>query len=193
MPETVFPVSSLGGGMNYTKLGSSSMDVSSICVGCMAFGDLARWPRPWLLNPEESAEIVKHALDLGVNWFDTANMYALGSSEEYLGAALKKLKPNRDELVIETKVNQRMASGPNRAGSSRKEIMNEIDVSLKRLQLDYVDVLNEFSFKSTFIYFCPRLRRGQKYIFINAALIKKQYVVKLKGMSKQPFQWKVNS
>ncbi|HIY63808.1 MAG TPA: aldo/keto reductase [Candidatus Mediterraneibacter stercoripullorum] len=116
------------------------MDVSPICLGCMGFGDQARWPRPWLLDREKSTEIVKEALRLGVNWFDTANMYSLGASEEYLGYALKKLGAHREELVIQTKVNQRMGLGPNREGNSRKEIMFEIDESLKRLQMDYVDV-----------------------------------------------------
>lgn len=138
--ETNYPASSLGGTMTYRKLGRSGLDVSSICLGCMSFGDLERWPRPWLLNQEESTALVKYALDVGVNWFDTANMYDLGGCEEYLGNALKKLKPNREELVIQGKVNQRMAQGPNRAGSSRKEIMNEIDVTLRRLQMDYLDV-----------------------------------------------------
>lgn len=137
---TNYPASCLGGDMTYKKLGRSGLDVSSICVGAMGFGDLQRWPRPWLLNQEESTAVVKHALDCGVNWFDTANMYDLGGSEEYLGEALKRLKPNRDELVIQTKVSCRMAIGPNRQGNSRKEIMNEIDVSLKRLGLDYVDI-----------------------------------------------------
>ena len=140
MAETNYPASSLGGGMKYQKSGKSGLDVSSICVGAMSFGDLERWPRPWLLNQEESTAVVKHALDKGINWFDTANMYDLGGSEEYLGNALKKLGPNRDELVIQTKVSCKMAEGPNRKGSSRKNIMAEIDASLKRLQMDYVDV-----------------------------------------------------
>ena len=123
---TNYPPSSLGGGMKYRKLGKSGLDVSSICVGAMSFGDLQRWPRPWLLNQDQSTEIVKHALDMGVNWFDTANMYDLGGSEEYLGEALKRLKPNREELVIQTKVSCKMAEGPNRQGNSRKEILNEI-------------------------------------------------------------------
>lgn len=138
--ETNLPKSSLGKGMEYVKLGKSGLDVSKICVGTMGFGDLNRWGRPWLIDVDGSTEVVKKALDLGINWFDTANMYSIGGSEECLGEALHRLKPNRDELVIQTKVNQRMAEGPNQAGSSRKAIMSEIDKSLKRLQLDYVDV-----------------------------------------------------
>lgn len=140
MPDTIFPKSCLGGQIQYRKLGNSGLEVSPICLGCMGFGDQERWPRPWLLNQEQSTEIVKHALDLGINWFDTANMYSLGGSEERLGEALKKIGAHREELVIQTKVNQRMALGPNRSGSSRKEILHEIDVSLQRLQMDYVDV-----------------------------------------------------
>jgi aryl-alcohol dehydrogenase-like predicted oxidoreductase len=137
---TNFPKSSLGGNVEYKKLGKSGLDVSGICIGTMGFGDLNRWGRRWLIGQDKANEVVKHALDLGVNWFDTANMYSLGASEEILGKALKKWSPNRDEIVIQTKVNQRMGLGPNRAGSSRKEILNEIDRSLQRLQLDYVDV-----------------------------------------------------
>lgn len=137
--ETNFAPSVVGKGMEYVKLGHSGLDVSKICLGCMGFGDLNRWGRPWLINEEQSYAVVKRALEMGINWFDTANMYSLGTSEEYLGRALKKLA-NRDEIVVETKVNQRMALGPNQAGSSRKAIMSEIDKSLKRLEMDYVDV-----------------------------------------------------
>ena len=126
-----FLKSCLGGEITYKKLGKTGMDMSPICLGCMGFGDQARWPRPWLLDREKSTEIVKEALRLGVNWFDTANMYSLGASEEYLGYALKKLGAHREELVIQTKVNQRMGLGPNREGNSRKEIMFEIDESRK--------------------------------------------------------------
>jgi aryl-alcohol dehydrogenase-like predicted oxidoreductase len=140
MIETNFAKSNLGKGMDYVKLGKSGLDVSKICLGCMGFGDLNRWGRLWLINEDQSRMVVKKALDLGINWFDTANMYSLGASEEYLGSALKKLGANRDEIVVQTKVNQRMAEGPNQAGSSRKAILSEIDKSLKRLQLDFVDV-----------------------------------------------------
>ncbi len=138
--ETNLPKTSLGKGMEYVKLGKSGLDVSKICVGTMGFGDLNRWGRPWIVDVDGSTEVVKKALDMGINWFDTANMYSIGGSEECLGEALHRLSPNRDELVIQTKVNQRMAEGPNQAGSSRKAIMSEIDKSLKRLHMDYVDI-----------------------------------------------------
>lgn len=137
---TNFPASTLGGNMEYVKLGHSGLDVSKLCLGAMGFGTLDRWGRPWLIGQDAADEVVKKALDMGINWFDTANMYSLGASEEILGESIKRLGANRDELVIQTKVNQRMAHGPNMAGSSRKAIMSEIDKSLKRLQMDYVDV-----------------------------------------------------
>ena len=140
LAATTFQPSTIGNSVEYKKLGRSGLDVPGICVGCMGFGDLNRWGRPWLIGQDKADEVVKHALDLGLNWFDTANMYSIGASEEILGNALKRWKPDRDELVIQTKVNQKMGTGPNRAGSSRKAIMSEIDHSLKRLQLDYVDV-----------------------------------------------------
>ncbi|RCW41114.1 aldo/keto reductase [Paenibacillus prosopidis] len=125
--------------MDYVKLGNSGMDVSRICLGCMSFGDETRRHSEWLLNEEQSLAIVKKALDLGINFFDTANVYSVGSSEEIIGRALKKYA-NRDEIVLATKVNGKMHDGPNGAGLSRKAIMSEIDKSLKRLETDYVDL-----------------------------------------------------
>jgi aryl-alcohol dehydrogenase-like predicted oxidoreductase len=125
--------------MEYTKLGNTGMDVSRICLGCMGFGDAERWIHKWVLNEENSRPIIKHALDLGINFFDTANVYSLGTSEEILGRALKDMA-NRDEVVIATKLHGRMREGPNGAGLSRKAIMSEIDNSLTRLGTDYVDL-----------------------------------------------------
>lgn len=126
--------------MEYTKLGNTGTDVSRICLGCMGFGDPGRWKlAPWVLNEEQSFPIIKKALDLGINFFDTANVYSLGSSEEVLGKALKKYA-QRDEVVLATKVFNQMHEGPNGQGLSRKAIMSEIDKSLKRLDTDYVDL-----------------------------------------------------
>ncbi|MDF2836176.1 MAG: yajO, partial [Paenibacillus sp.] len=125
--------------MEYVKLGNTGLDVSRICLGCMSFGDAERWTHPWVLNEENSRPIIKKALDLGINFFDTANIYSTGSSEEIIGRALKDYA-NRDEVVIATKVHFRMHEGPNGAGLSRKAIMSEIDKSLKRLGTDYVDL-----------------------------------------------------
>ena len=125
--------------MEYVKLGNTGMDVSRFCLGCMGFGDSEAWVHKWLLNEEDSRPVIKKALDLGINFFDTANVYSLGKSEEILGRALKDYA-NRDEVVIATKVHGKMHDGPNGSGLSRKAIMSEIDKSLKRLGTDYVDI-----------------------------------------------------
>jgi 1-deoxyxylulose-5-phosphate synthase len=125
--------------LEYTKLGNTGMDVSRICLGCMGFGDAERWIHKWVLNEENSRPIIKKALELGINFFDTANVYSIGKSEEILGRALKDFA-NRDEAVIATKVHGKMHDGPNGAGLSRKAILSEIDKSLQRLGMDYVDV-----------------------------------------------------
>lgn len=125
--------------MEYVKLGNTGLDVSRLCLGCMSFGVAERWTHPWILDEENSRPIIKRALELGINFFDTANIYSLGSSEEFVGRALKEYA-NRDEIVIATKVHFRMHQGPNGAGLSRKAIMSEIDKSLKRLGTDYVDL-----------------------------------------------------
>jgi len=125
--------------MEYVKLGNSGLEVSRICLGCMSFGDSEIWTHKWVLNEENSRPIIKRALELGINFFDTANVYSLGRSEEILGKALKDYA-KRDEVVIATKVFSRMRDGPNGVGLSRKVIMNEIDNSLKRLGTDYVDL-----------------------------------------------------
>src|SRR5512141_2437642 len=115
------------------------MDVSRICLGCMGFGDAERWVHKWVLNEENSRPIIQKALELGINFFDTANVYSIGKSEEILGRALKDFA-NRDEVVIATKVHGKMHDGPNGSGLSRKAILSEMDKSLKRLETDYVDL-----------------------------------------------------
>lgn len=124
--------------MEYVKLGNTGLDVSRICLGCMGFGD-AQWVHKWVLDEEQSRPVIKKALELGINFFDTANVYSRGVSEEIVGRALKDYA-NRDEIVIATKLHGRMHEGPNGAGLSRKTIMSEIDKSLKRLGTDYVDL-----------------------------------------------------
>jgi 1-deoxyxylulose-5-phosphate synthase len=126
--------------MDYVKLGNTGMDVSRLCLGCMSFGSAEGWVHnKWALNEEASRTIIKKALELGINFFDTANVYAYGNSEEILGRALNDFA-KRDEIVIATKVHGKMRDGPNGLGLSRKAIMNEIDNSLKRLGTDYVDL-----------------------------------------------------
>lgn len=125
--------------MEYIKLGNTGMDVSRLCIGCMSFGIPERGSHRWVLDEEQSRPIIKKALELGINFFDTANVYSDGTSEEIVGRALKDYA-NRDEIVIATKVQGRMHKGPNGAGLSRKAIMSEIDKSLQRLGTDYVDL-----------------------------------------------------
>ncbi|WP_326514586.1 aldo/keto reductase [Clostridium intestinale] len=125
--------------MEYIKFGNTGMDVSRLCLGCMSFGDSEKWIHQWVLNEEKSRPIIKKALELGINFFDTANVYSGGTSEEILGRALKDYA-NRDEIVITTKVHGQMHKGPNGSGLSRKAIMSEIDKSIKRLGTDYVDL-----------------------------------------------------
>jgi aryl-alcohol dehydrogenase-like predicted oxidoreductase len=125
--------------MRYTKLGSTGLDVSVICLGCMSYGEPTRGNQPWSLAEDEARPFFKKALEAGINFFDTANVYSAGSSEEITGRALADFA-NRDEVVVATKLHGRMHDGPNGQGLSRKAIMSEIDNSLRRLKLDYVDL-----------------------------------------------------
>jgi len=125
--------------MEYAKLGNTGLDVSKFCLGCMGFGDPKKWIHSWVLNEEESRPVIRKALELGISFFDTANVYSTGASEEILGRAIRDYA-NRDEVVLATKLHGRMHEGPNGAGLSRKAILSEIDNSLKRLGTDYVDL-----------------------------------------------------
>jgi aryl-alcohol dehydrogenase-like predicted oxidoreductase len=125
--------------MNYTKLGRTGLDVSRICLGCMSYGEPGRGNHPWTLGEGEARPFIRRALDLGINFFDTANVYSDGTSEEIVGRALLDYAP-RHEIVLATKVHGRMHKGPNGAGLSRKAILAEIDASLRRLGTDHVDL-----------------------------------------------------
>ena len=124
--------------MRYTTLGHTGLTVSRICLGCMSYGNPA-W-RPWVLDEAAAQPFFRAALDAGINFFDTADMYSLGVSEEVLGRALKDFGPSRDKVVIATKVFYPVGDDPNQRGLSRKHIMHAIDDSLRRLGTDYVDV-----------------------------------------------------
>lgn len=126
--------------MEYVKLGNTGLDVSRISIGGMSFGDPDSWMHNWVLDEEESRVVIKKALDLGFNFFDTANIYGLGASEEILGRALRDYG-KRDELVIATKVAGTMHDGPNGKGLSRKHVIHQVNESLKRLETDYIDIL----------------------------------------------------
>jgi 1-deoxyxylulose-5-phosphate synthase len=125
--------------VDYVKLGRTGLDVSRICLGCMSYGGSNRGNHAWSLDEAASRPFIRRALESGINFFDTANRYSLGSSEEILGRAIKDFA-RREEVVIATKVYGRMRPGPNGAGLSRKAIMAEIDASLRRLGTDYVDL-----------------------------------------------------
>lgn len=125
--------------MEYRKLGSTGLDVSRLCLGCMTYGVPDRGTHPWTLDEERSRPLLRQAVEAGINFFDTANVYSDGTSEEIVGRALKEFT-RRDEVVIATKVHGRMHAGPNGAGLSRKAILQEIDASLRRLGTDYVDL-----------------------------------------------------
>ena len=125
--------------MQYVRLGRTGLKVSRICLGCMSYGVPDRGTHPWSLPEDQSRPFVRKALDLGVNFFDTANVYSDGTSEEIVGRALKDFA-KRDEVVIATKVHGKMRDEPNGRGLSRKAIVTEIDHSLRRLGTDYVDL-----------------------------------------------------
>jgi aryl-alcohol dehydrogenase-like predicted oxidoreductase len=124
--------------MQYVNLGKTGVKVSRLCLGMMTYGTPA-W-RKWVLDEDHSRPFVKRALELGINFFDTADMYSRGASEEVLGRALREIGVRREEVVIATKVFHPMSDDPNDKGLSRKHIMDAIDASLRRLQMDYVDL-----------------------------------------------------
>ena len=125
--------------MDYIKLGRSGLDVSRLCLGCMSFGVPERGAHPWTLDEEQGRPFIRRALELGFNFFDTANTYSDGTSEEITGRALRDFA-KRDEVVVATKVFHSNRKGPNSMGLSRKAIMSEIDASLRRLGMDYIDL-----------------------------------------------------
>src|SRR5437868_11405006 len=133
--------------MDYINLGSTGLKVSRLCLGTMTYGS-KQW-REWVLEEEEGRPFIKRALELGINFFDTADMYSLGVSEEVLGRALRDFGPGRDRVVIATKVFNPMGDDPNQRGLSRKHVRHAIDDSLRRLGTDYVDLYQIHRFDPT--------------------------------------------
>jgi 1-deoxyxylulose-5-phosphate synthase len=125
--------------MEYVRLGRTGLEVSRIALGCMSYGDPQRGNHTWTLDEEASRPLIKQALEAGITFFDTANVYSDGSSEEIVGRALGEMA-RREDVVLATKVHGRMRPGPNGAGLSRKAILAELDASLRRLGTDYVDL-----------------------------------------------------
>jgi aryl-alcohol dehydrogenase (NADP+) len=134
--------------MEFVKLGATGLEVSKVCLGCMSFGEGSRGNHPWTLDEPTSRVFIKKALDLGINFFDTANVYSIGTSEEFTGRSLWS-QAKREDVVLATKVYERMREGPNGAGLSRKAILGEIDASLARLGTDYVDLYQIHRFDPT--------------------------------------------
>lgn len=125
--------------MKYARLGNTGLKVSRLALGCMSYGAPERGDNAWTLPEDEARPFIRRTLEVGINYFDTANVYSLGGSEEILGRAIKDFA-RRDEVVLATKVSGAMSAGPTRGGLSRKEILTEIDHSLRRLGTDYVDL-----------------------------------------------------
>ena len=124
--------------MEQVRLGKTGLKVSRLCLGCMTYGS-PKW-RTWVLDQEQSKPFFQHAIEKGITFFDTANVYSIGESEVVTGHWLREFSPNREEIVVATKVNGPMGKGPNEKGLSRKSIMAQIDASLSRLKMDYVDL-----------------------------------------------------
>src|SRR5271154_3087263 len=124
--------------MEYVNLGKAGVKVSRLCLGAMTYGS-KKW-REWVLEEDESRPFLRRALEMGINFFDTADMYSVGVSEEIVGRALKDFGPSREQFIIATKVFNPMGDNPNQRGLSRKHMHHAIDASLKRLGMDYVDL-----------------------------------------------------
>ena len=179
--------------MEYRRLGTTGLEVSRLVLGCMSFGDPQRGAHPWTLDEEHSRPLIRRAFEGGINFFDTANVYSAGSSEEIVGRALRDFG-RRDELVIATKVHGRMHQGPNGAGLSRKAIMAEVDASLARLSTDYIDLYQihrwdpATSIEET-LEALHDLVKGGKVRYIGASSMaawqfsKAHYVAKLTGLT----------
>ncbi|MFU2205979.1 aldo/keto reductase [Streptococcus pluranimalium] len=180
--------------MEYIRLGNTGLEVSKLCLGCMGFRDASKvFHSGWLLNEEESRRIIKKALDMGINFFDTANTYAKGTSEEYLGRALADFA-KRDEVIIATKIffGDGHSDSPNTKGLSRKAIFNQVEASLKRLGTDYIDIHRwdyETPIEETMAALNDLVRDGKVHYLGASAMYdwqfqKAQYVAEKNGWTK---------
>src|SRR3954452_13537870 len=171
--------------MDYVRLGSTGLKVSRLCLGCMTYGS-RKW-RDWVLDEEESRPFFRRALEAGINFFDTADMYSDGASEEVTGRALKELAP-RDQVVIATKVFNPMGDDPNQRGLSRKHIHHSIDASLKRLGTDYVDLyqIHRFDYETPIeetLRALDDVVRAGKALYIGASSMYAYQFAKMLGAS----------
>ncbi|MFI9760755.1 aldo/keto reductase [Streptomyces sp. NPDC051963] len=180
--------------MQYVRLGSSGLKVSRLALGCMSYGEPGLGTHPWSLPEEESLPFIAQALDLGINFFDTANIYSLGTSEEFLGRALKKLT-RREDVVVATKVYEKLDANPLSGGLSRSAIMRELDASLHRLDTDHIDLYivhrwdHETPVEETMEALHDVVRAGKvRYIGASSMhtwqFVKAQYVADLHGWTR---------
>ncbi|MFF1492904.1 aldo/keto reductase [Streptomyces sp. NPDC058304] len=180
--------------MQYARLGSSGLKVSRLALGCMSYGEPELGTHPWSLPEEESLPFVARALDLGINFFDTANVYSLGTSEEFLGRAIRKLT-RREDVVIATKVYEKLTTSPLSGGLSRSAIMRELDASLRRLDTEYIDLYvihrwdHETPVEETMEALHDVVRAGKvRYIGASSMhtwqFVKAQYVADLHGWTR---------
>ncbi|MEV5882457.1 aldo/keto reductase [Streptomyces sp. NPDC052020] len=180
--------------MRYVRLGSSGLKVSRLALGCMSYGEPGLGTHPWSLPEEEGLPFLAQALDLGVNFFDTANIYSLGTSEEFLGRALKKLT-RREDVVVATKVYEKLDAKPLSGGLSRSAIMRELDASLRRLDTDYIDlyIIHRWDYETPIEETMEALHdvvRAGKVRYIGASsmhtwqFVKAQYVADLHGWTR---------
>ncbi|WP_327728393.1 aldo/keto reductase [Streptomyces sp. NBC_00487] len=180
--------------MQYVRLGSSGLKVSRLALGCMSYGEPRLGTHPWSLPEEESLPFLAQALELGINFFDTANIYSLGTSEEFLGRAVRKLT-RREDVVIATKVYEKLKDNPLSGGLSRSAIMRELDASLRRLDTDYIDLYivhrwdHETPVEETMEALHDVVRAGKvRYIGASSMhawqFVKAQYVADLHGWTR---------
>ncbi|MEV7447397.1 aldo/keto reductase [Streptomyces nigra] len=180
--------------MQYVRLGSSGLKVSRLALGCMSYGEPGLGTHPWSLPEDESLPFIAQALDLGITFFDTANVYSLGTSEEFLGRALRKLT-RREDVVVATKVYEKLDAGPLSGGLSRSAITRELDASLRRLGTDYIDLYivhrwdRETPVEETMAALHDVVRAGKvRYIGASSMhtwqFVKAQYVADLHGWTR---------
>src|SRR5947209_15331829 len=174
--------------MKFANLGTTGLQVSRICLGTMTYGS-SQW-RPWVLDDEPSRPLIKAAIDAGINFFDTADMYSLGASEEILGRALKEYGGGRDRVIIATKLFNPMGDDPNQRGLSRKHIHHAIDDSLRRLGADYVDLyqIHRFDYETPIEETMEALHdvvRAGKALYIGASSMFAWQFAKMQQVAKE--------
>lgn len=173
--------------MQYINLGSTGLKVSRVCLGCMTYGS-KKW-REWVLDEDDSRPLLRRAIDLGINFFDTADMYSVGVSEEIVGRALKDFGPGRDRVIIATKVYQPMGGDPNQRGLSRKHILHAAENSLRRLGTDYIDLyqIHRFDYDTPVAETLEALHdlvRAGKVLYIGASSMYAWQLMKMLSTSK---------